>query len=215
MWNPDKIVQTGHTQRMSAELDQLADEPKRALIASAAIDVFSVRGFSRTSMSHIAQQAGMSRPALYQYFDNKGDIFACAFAALVGQQADRALAALAEPGSVAEQLDGFLQNFDGAFWERTAASPYGEELLSATSEYAPKAVGTEMKRIRRALEKYLQRNGVKRQSTADRARRKGWIDILEFAPRGFKLDRPAVPTYRRRLTALANSLASDIESNAD
>jgi AcrR family transcriptional regulator len=199
---------------VSAEVEQLADDPKRALIASAAIDVFSARGFSRTSMAHIAEQAGMSRPALYQYFENKGDIFACAFAALVEQAADRALAALDEPGTVAEQLDGFLQNFDGAFWERTAASPYGEELLSATSEYAPKAVGIEMKRIRRALEKYLRRAGGGQRSAADRARRNGWIDILEFAPRGFKLDRPAVPAYRRRLTALAQSLASDIKTNA-
>lgn len=198
---------------MSAELEPLADEPKRALIASAAIDVFSARGFSRTSMSHIAEQAGMSRPALYQYFENKGDIFACAFAALVEQAADRALAALEEPGTVAEQLDGFLQNFDGTFWERTAASPYGEELLSATSEYAPKAVGVAMKRIRRALEKYLRRMGVGQRSTSDRARLNGWIDILEFAPRGFKLDRPAVPAYRRRLTALARSVAADVEAS--
>jgi len=198
---------------MTAQLEPLADDPKRALIASAAIDVFSARGFSGTSMSHIAEQAGMSRPALYQYFQNKGDIFACAFAALVEQQADRALAALEEPGTIAEQLDGFLQNFDGAFWERTAASPYGEELLSATSAFAPKAVGSEMKRIRRGLEKYLRRVGIGQRSASDRARRNGWIDMLEFAPRGFKLDRPALPAYRLRLTALAESIASDIEAN--
>ena len=198
---------------MAAELQPLADDPKRALIASAAIDVFSARGFSRTSMSHIAEQAGMSRPGLYQYFQNKGDIFACAFAALVEQQADRALAALKEPGTVAGQLDGFLQNFDGAFWERTAASSYGEELLSATSEYAPKAVGVAMKRIRRGLEKYLRRVGTGQRSAADRARRNGWIDMLEFAPRGFKLDRPTLNAYRLRLTALAESVAADIEAN--
>ena len=196
---------------MAAELEQLADDPKRALIASAAIDVFSARGFSRTSMAHIAEQASMSRPALYQYFQNKGDIFACAFAALVEQAADRALTALEEPGTIAEQLDGFLQNFDGAFWERTAASPYGEELLSATSEYAPKAVGIEMKRIRRGLDQYLRQTRDRLRSTAGRAQRKGWIDILEFAPRGFKLDRPSITVYRLRLTALAESVASSIE----
>jgi len=32
-------------------------------------------------------------------------------------------------------------------------------------------------------------------------------------PRGFKLDRPAVPAYRSRLTALTQSIASDIEAN--
>jgi len=155
------------------------------------------------------------RPALYQYFQNKGDIFACAFAALVEEAADRALEALDGSGSIAEQLDGFLQNFDGAFWERTAASPYGEELLSASSEYAPRAVGVAMKRIRRELEIYLDRVGAGKRSVAARARRNGWLDILEFAPRGFKLDRPTVPAYRMRLTALAHSVAADIEANRD
>ena len=198
---------------MSAPLEQLADDPKRAAIASAAIDVFSARGFSRTSMAHIAAQAGMSRPALYQYFQNKGDIFGVAFTALVEEAADRALAALDEPGPLAEQLDGFLQNFDGAFWERTAASPYGDELLSAKSEYAPEAVGIAMARIRRALERFLRGVDAGQRSAAARGRRKGWIDLLEFAPRGFKLDKPPVPLYRRRLTALAESIASDIEAN--
>jgi AcrR family transcriptional regulator len=198
---------------MSAELEHFVDDPKRAAIASAAIDVFSARGFSGTSMAHIAKEAGMSRPALYQYFENKGDIFGSAFTALVEGAADRALAALDEPGTLAEQLEGFLQNFDGAFWERTSASPYGDELLSAKSEYAPEAVGVAMTRVGRALERFFRRVGPGQRSAAAKAQRKGWIDLLEFAPRGFKLDRPAVPVYRHRLTALAQSIASDIEAN--
>ena len=198
---------------MAAPLEQLADDPKRAAIASAAIDVFSERGFSRTSMAHIAAQAGMSRPALYQYFENKGDIFGFAFTALVEGAAHRALTALDEPGTVAEQLEGFLHNFDGAFWERTAASPYGDELLSAKSEYAPEAIGIAMARIRRVLERYLRGVDAGQRSAAARVRRKGWIDLLEFAPRGFKLDKPPLSVYRSRLTALAGSIASDIEAN--
>jgi AcrR family transcriptional regulator len=198
---------------LSAELEHLGDDPKRAAIASAAIDVFSARGFARTSMAHIAEEAGMSRPALYQYFENKGDIFGCAFAALVEGAADRALAALDAPTDVVDQLDGFLQHFDGAFWERTAASPYGDELLDAKAEYAPQAIGVVMKRIRRGLERYFKLVGPRRRSAALAARRKGWIDLLEFAPRGFKLDRPPIAAYRRRLRALAESVAADMEAS--
>ena len=123
---------------MAAPLEQLADDPKRAAIASAAIDVFSERGFSRTSMAHIADQAGMSRPALYQYFENKGDIFGFAFTALVEGAAHRALAALDEPGTVADQLEGsgLRRRFLGE-----PRFPYGDELPSAKSEYAPEAIG--------------------------------------------------------------------------
>ncbi len=197
---------------MAAEIETLDPDASRAAIASAAIDVFSARGFARTSMIHIAEAAGMSRPALYQYFANKGDIFECAYTALVEQSADRALAALNEPGSVVDQLDGFLQNFDGAFWERMAASPFGDELIGAKSEYAPNAIGVVMKRVRRALEDYLKLVGPSGRSAALSARRRGWIDLLEFAPRGFKLDRPPIAAYRRRLRALAESIAADLEA---
>ena len=166
-------------------------------------------------MAHIANEAGMSRPALYQYFENKGDIFAYAFTALVEESADRALSALDAAGSTADQLDGFLQSFDGAFWERTAASPYGDELLSAKSEYAPRAVGIVMSRIRRGLEAYFKKVGPPGRSAAVKARRKGWIDLLEHAPRGFKLDRPSIDEYRQRLTALARSVAADIAAGLD
>ncbi|MDG2336215.1 MAG: TetR family transcriptional regulator [Myxococcota bacterium] len=187
------------------------EDSKRALIAAAAINVFSATGFARTSMASIANEADMSRPALYQYFQNKGDIFGYAFTALVEGAADDALAALEQEGSVADQLDGFLQNFDGAFWERTSASPYGDELLSAKSEYAPRAVGTAMARIRRGLESYLKQVGPPGRSTRIQKKRQGWIDMLEYSPRGFKLDRPSIGLYRQRLSALAKSIAADCE----
>ncbi len=79
---------------MAAERKQIASDPKRAAISSAAIDVFSARGFAGTSMAHVVVEAESLRPALYHYFENKGDIFACAFTALVEDSADSALAAL-------------------------------------------------------------------------------------------------------------------------
>jgi len=38
-------------------------------------DVFAEHGFRRTSMAMIAEAVGLSRPALYQYFDNREDVF--------------------------------------------------------------------------------------------------------------------------------------------
>ena len=72
------------------------DDAKRFVIHAAAISEFSARGFNRTSMSNIAEAAGMSRPALYQYFKNKGDIFGSAFVALL----DAKLQILASPLSL-------------------------------------------------------------------------------------------------------------------
>lgn len=51
------------------------ENPKQVAILTAAFDVFASYGFKRTSMDDIAKAAGVSRPALYQSFSNKVDIY--------------------------------------------------------------------------------------------------------------------------------------------
>ena len=47
----------------------------RALILDAAERVFQRRGVSRTSLQEIAQEAGLTRGAIYWHFQDKGDVF--------------------------------------------------------------------------------------------------------------------------------------------
>lgn len=47
----------------------------RELILDAAERVFRRRGVSRTSLQEIAQEAGLTRGAIYWHFQNKGDVF--------------------------------------------------------------------------------------------------------------------------------------------
>nr|WP_315463580.1 TetR family transcriptional regulator [uncultured Rhodoferax sp.] len=47
----------------------------RELILDAAERVFHQRGVSRTSLQEIAQDAGMTRGAIYWHFENKGELF--------------------------------------------------------------------------------------------------------------------------------------------
>jgi len=182
------------------------EQDRRAAIHAAAIAVFSAQGFAATSMADIATAAGLSRPALYQYFANKRDIFASAFAALIDESVDRALAALKAPGTVAEQLDGFLQRFDGDLWEGMAASAHSEEILQAKDELAADDWARSLQRLHKGLTAYLRRHG------ATTAHSREWIDLLELSPKGFKIDRPTVATYRRRLAALARSVAAALSA---
>ncbi|WP_214413889.1 TetR/AcrR family transcriptional regulator [Sphaerisporangium fuscum] len=48
---------------------------KREQIAAAALGVFGRYGYRRASMELIAQAARVSRPAIYQYFTGKEDVF--------------------------------------------------------------------------------------------------------------------------------------------
>lgn len=182
-------------------------DPRRAAIHAAAVQEFSARGYAGTSMANIAAAAGMSRPALYQYFDNKRDIFASAFAALLDDAADRALAALGAAGSWAERLDQFLQRFDGDLFEQMAASPHSLELLHAKYEHAADAWVGGMQRLHTGLAAQLRRTGAPKRRQAE------WAELLELSPRGFKLDQPTVAVYRRRLTTLARGVGADIESS--
>jgi AcrR family transcriptional regulator len=186
-------------------------DPQRRAIHAAAIAQFSERGFAATSMANIADAAGMSRPALYQYFRNKGDIYASAFVALFNDHVDLALEALHSEGTNAQRLDGFLQRFEGDLWEQMAASEHSEEIMSAKSADTAEEIQQVVARLRSGLAAFLARAAPGRGRAAS-ARRAEWAEVLELSPKGFKFDTPAVAVYRRRLTALARGVAADIDA---
>ena len=186
-------------------------DPQRRAIHAAAIAQFSERGFAATSMANIADAAGMSRPALYQYFRNKGDIFASAFVALFNDQVELALEALDDGGTNAERLDGFLQRFEGDLWEQMAASEHSEEIMGAKSADTAEEIQHVVARLRSGLAAFLARRAPGRRQAAS-ARRAEWAEVLALSPKGFKFDTPAVAVYRRRLTTLARGVAADIDA---
>ena len=185
-------------------------DARRAAILAAAIEEFSAHGIRGASMSSIAAGAGVSRPALYQYFANRDDIFASAFVSLFEDHVERALHALAAPGSTAAQLDGFLQRFEGDLWERMAASPHTDEIADAKTSDVAASVQSAIDDLRNGLAQWLAdaSPGTGRAATS---RRERWLDMLDLSPKGLRSDHPSVEVYRERLTALANSVAADID----
>ena len=157
-------------------------------------------------MANIADAAGMSRPALYQYFRDKNDIFTSAFVALFDNLVDQALLALALHGTTAEQLDGFLQRYEGDLWQRMAASPHADEIVKAKSADVAVAVGTVVARLTDGLATYLEKRSPHTETRAE------WVELLRWSPKGLTYDRPSVETYRRRLTALARAVAADLDA---
>ncbi len=210
--SPAEDPARGSDQTEEAEEAVQVGSARRQAIERAAIAAFADRGFSATSMAHIAEAAGVSRPALYQYFRNKGDIFASAMTAVLEGAVDESLAALAKPGTVTEQLDGFLQRFEGDLWEVTNASPISDELMSAKTDYAPQAFTDAADRLREGLQSYLLDIKAGGGSAQAADRRDEWVEMLRLSPKGFKYDLPSVEVFRRRLAALARSVAADIEA---
>lgn len=48
---------------------------RRETIINAAIEIFSVKDFMATSISEIAQKAGIATGTIYKYFKSKEDLF--------------------------------------------------------------------------------------------------------------------------------------------
>ncbi len=182
-------------------------------IHDAAIAEFSTHGIRGASMARIAEGAGVSRPALYQYFANKDEIFASAFVALFEGHVEQALAALHSDASVADRLDGFLQRFVGDLWERMAASQHADEIETAKTGDVAGAIGELLLDLWSALATALAELAPGR-SAAIVAQRAGWNDLLQLGPKGLRADQPSIDVYRQRLRSLAETVAADIEASS-
>ena len=79
-----------------------SDTQKRIL--AAALDVFAVHGFAEARVELITEQAGCSRPAFYQYFSSKDDVFW----ALAGQLAKEMVSQAKRLDRVSPDADGLI-----------------------------------------------------------------------------------------------------------
>ena len=163
-------------------------------------------------MARIAEGAGVSRPALYQYFANKDEIFASAFVAMFEAQVEQAVDQLRNEGTVADQLDGFLQRFVGDLWERMAESEHADEIESAKTGDLALAIGELLTDVWQQLDGRLAELAPGK-SAALVAQRRGWSDLLQLGPKGLRADQPTIDVYRQRLRSLAISVAADIDAS--
>lgn len=187
-------------------------DARRAAIRNAAVEQFLVRGYAATSMANIAEAAGVSRPAVYQYFRDKSDVLASAFVAVFEARATAALEASKAAPTTEAALDALLQRYDGDLWELVAGSPHYDELIAAKSPAMATAIYAELDRYWAAVSAWLAElhPGSGRECVRRRA---GWLDLLRWSPQGMRYDRPPVEEFRRRLAALARSVAADIAAS--
>jgi AcrR family transcriptional regulator len=187
-------------------------ERRQADIRRAAIEQFTNRGIAATSMADIAEAAGVSRPALYQYYRDKDEIFAAALVGFFEDLVDNALSELAGPSPLAVRLDRFLQRFDGDLWERLASSSNLDEVSRAKSPQVSEAVGAVLARLDEGLAHHLA-DVVPGRGNKVQTQRAGWQQLLRLSPYGLRHDKPPVDEYRRRLTNLAKAAAADIDDH--
>lgn len=175
-------------------------------IRRAAVDVFGARGFRGTSMAAIADAVGISRPALYQYFENREDVFRAAMELLLEESADRALAALDAADGVAAALSGWLRSAHLEGYVSLAGQPHAAELLEAHHAFSRDIADRASARMRAGLEAYLSALPGVGASEVE-----GALELLMLAPAGLKSDGPSPQLYGERLDHLAAAIAATLQ----
>ena len=90
-----------------------------ARILDAAAKVFLEKGYEGTNMTHIAEAAGIGRPALYYYYRTKDRIFGEIFGNLVKSFVPGILGIIRKDASVEERIDQLVD----AYFEQLSLNP--------------------------------------------------------------------------------------------
>lgn len=109
---------------------------KRQHVFTAAMDVFAQYGFRRTRMADIADAAGMSRPALYLLFENKGDLFRQLAIERQALAIEAAIEVLYSEGGLPDRITGAILAYEQIYYEPISASPHGAEFLEVNQSVA-------------------------------------------------------------------------------
>jgi AcrR family transcriptional regulator len=96
----------------------------------AALTVFARYGYQRASMADIAREAGVSRPSLYLWFENKPALFNALADHLKVQALTGAEAAWSADRDFEANLEATILAKDLTFYTLLHASPHGAELMS-------------------------------------------------------------------------------------
>ncbi|MFZ5718703.1 MAG: helix-turn-helix domain-containing protein [Pseudomonadota bacterium] len=105
---------------------------QRTAILDAAFRRFARYGYRRTSLGDIAEEVGLSRPALYHYFRNKEDVFRALSQRInAGVVAAVAAAATQEGLALEERLYAVMAARVGWAFDLLHASEHGRELIDA------------------------------------------------------------------------------------
>ncbi|SNY93019.1 transcriptional regulator, TetR family [Cohaesibacter sp. ES.047] len=101
----------------------------RSDILGAAKQCFLLYGFRRSSMDDIAQTAGISRSAIYQYFSNKEDIFSHLLDVVIEEAFDAAELARSETNNPHEALACYLVGYMLYYYDLVMTGPHSDELF--------------------------------------------------------------------------------------
>ena len=98
----------------------------------AATRAFTRNGYRRTTMNDVAEAADMSRPALYQVFKNKEDVYCSMVSYLINKAVQGSIEILSQSGPIEERFLTAMLDFEETYWGPIAKSQYALEIMHST-----------------------------------------------------------------------------------
>ena len=164
-------------------------------ILRAAIATFTRYGFRRSSMEDIAAEAGLSRPALYQYFKSKEDIILRVLDLVIDDAFAAAEARLDGQTTPREGVTAYLVTYLTFYHRLLVNSPHADELMDMKAGLAGDHHARAMTRLIARL-----RDLAGPDVSPDTA------EILAHSGEGIKLHSPDEASLAARLTHLVHAL---------
>lgn len=127
-------------------------DPKDNLLA-ASRRVFTRHGFRRTSMAMVAEEAGVSRQAIYHHFPSKELLFSALVDSLQSRAQDQAHAAVgvSEGQPLPTQLFRALSAYHLSLVGSVAGSAFAEELMEESVRHCSDVVSAHAERFQKFL----------------------------------------------------------------
>lgn len=108
---------------------------RKTQIKQAALSVFALYGLRRTSMQDVAVEAGLSRPALYQYFRNKEDLIAACIDMVTEEGFAQSEVAAATETNPVGQIAAYLAAYMIYYHRLLISGPHSEDMLAITTRF--------------------------------------------------------------------------------
>ncbi len=119
---------------------------RRIQISRAALAVFARYGLKRASMTDVAEEAGLSRPAIYQYFKSRDDLLAACFDLVTEDGFAAAEAAAAGHRRMPERVRAYLVTYMVFFYRVTYAGPHSADVVAMKTRFGPDKVAAARRR---------------------------------------------------------------------
>jgi AcrR family transcriptional regulator len=129
---------SGRTSTAATRAAYLGPAVRRPLVLDAALAVWDAEGYRGTTMAAIAARAGVSKPVLYECYDNKDDVLRALLDREEGILMSATQAAL--PVDDAKGLRATVEASYEAFFEAVLAHPVSWRIVVDAQRVMPKAI---------------------------------------------------------------------------